>query len=285
MDVGGPRGDFNIRTGNSIYGPGVYDCGTAPPCIKGLHFPELGIKFVSIYEPVGNWTLDYEQATTFSWVKTPVSIYEPGGRILTSRHRMRLTIILVVALAASSCASRQRASSASSGVAGPALAQQLAETYLAHLPSQRISSDREALRQDFTRMFFTGFTDPGASLNGSDAAERGFEAGQKFRRHCNAQKIKQTMEAYGYVATEATGTWNVRFEVSSFRPRNAPDETWWLNGFGNTKYILSRNDKWTSQPILYRVSGFLSPIGGYGHLGGYIHEFYATKVVYIKDGG
>jgi len=123
---------------------------------------------------------------------------------------------------------KQRAGLTSSGLTGQALAQQQAEAYLAHLSSQPTSSECEDFRDDFTNMFFSGVTDPEGDIIGRDAAEHGFKAGQKFRRRCNAQEIKQMMEAYGYVATEAIGTWTVGFEVSCFCPRNTPDEGWWL---------------------------------------------------------
>jgi len=197
---------------------------------------------------------------------------------------MRLTFLLIIALATSSCVFKQRAGLTSSGLAGPALAQQEAESFLAHLSSEPTSSEREDFRHDFTNRFFSGFTSPNDCIIGSDAAEHGFKAGQKFRRHCNERDITRTMEAYGYVAAEAIGTWNVRFEVSCFCPRNTPDEAWWLSGFGNTKYILPKKGEKIDPPVLYRISGFLSPKGEYGHLGNSSHEFYATKVVYIKDG-
>ena len=198
---------------------------------------------------------------------------------------MRLLITLFAAILTSSCATNREVGLPSPRVAGPAVAQQQAEVYIANLSPQPMGSEREGIRQEFTRTFFSGFTDPTASLIGSDAAEHGFHAGQNFRRHCDASEVKKTMEDYGYVATEATGKWIVRFEVSVFRPRDVPDQGWWLEGFGDTRYIYPKKGEETNQPVYYHISGFLSPKGRYGHLGGYDHEFYATKVVYVKDGG
>src|SRR5262245_57583484 len=204
---------------------------------------------------------------------------------VVSRHRMRLLILLLIVALASSCTTQRRSEPASSRAAGPAIAQQLADAYIQRLSPQPAASEKEQIRQEFTGMFFSGFTSPDGSVIGRDAAERGFEAGQEFRRKCNASEVKKTMENYGYVATEAEGTWSVRFEVSCFTPRHASSEAWWLNGFGNTEYVLPKKEEKTDQRMLYRISGFLSPRGQYGHLGGYDHEFYATKVVYIKNGG
>ena len=47
-----------------------------------MTFSGPGIKLFLIYGPDGQWTDDYEQVTTFSWVKTPVSIHGPGVRVL-----------------------------------------------------------------------------------------------------------------------------------------------------------------------------------------------------------
>jgi len=85
MEPGCLKLDFNIRTGGSIYEPGVDDFGTAVWKIKDLRIFGPGQKIFSIYGPVGHWTVAYEQVTTFSWVKLPVSIYEPGVCILTRR--------------------------------------------------------------------------------------------------------------------------------------------------------------------------------------------------------
>jgi hypothetical protein len=197
---------------------------------------------------------------------------------------MRLLAILLVGILASSCASKQETGSPPPRVAGPDVALREAEAYLAKLSPQPADSEREEIRTEFTQMFFSGFTNPTGGLIGRDAAEHGFHAGQNLRRHCDAVMVRRIMEDYGYVATEATGTWAVRFEVSVFSPRDMPDQGWWLEGFGDTKYTYPKKGEETDQPVYFRISGFLSPKGRYGHLGGYEHEFYATKVVYVKDG-
>jgi hypothetical protein len=169
-------------------------------------------------------------------------------------------------------------------LSGRAEAQIKAEDYILHLKPEPTAAEKEDILQDFTTQFFQGFTDPDASILGRPAVERGFKEGQKFRRHCSELEVRHFMEDYGYTYVEETGTWTVRFEVSSFSPRSNPDGGWWLSYFGNTKADFPKDLNKLKNPIYYRVTGFLSPKGEYGHMGGSSHEFFATKIEYIKDG-
>lgn len=200
------------------------------------------------------------------------------GRILI----MRLWMISLLIIVTSSCATTRQP--ASSWVSGPARAQEEAEAYVLNLKPQPIASERDDILRDFTVEYFQGFTDPDARLIGPPAAKQGFQKGQSFRRHCNKAEVRRFMQDYGYTVTEASGTWAVRFEVSCFCPRNNPDEGWWLSYFGDTKVEIPEDDKKSDQAGHYQITGFLSPKGRYGHLGGYSHQFYATKIVYIKAG-
>jgi hypothetical protein len=164
------------------------------------------------------------------------------------------------------------------------LALRLADAYIGHLAFPPSAAEREEIRHAFAREFFSGFTGPDNHLIGSKAAVAGFKAGQEFRRKSSQARVMKTMEEFGYIATEAEGTWVVDFEVSCFRPRSQPDQSWWLSVFGGTKDVLPKREEPSSGPVLFHVSGFLSPKGQYGHLGAYEHEFYATKVVCIKGG-
>ena len=197
----------------------------------------------------------------------------------------QLLPLVTLALAVSGCVSHGTGDLSSSGVDGHSFAVQRADAYIKRLPLHGSSSEKEALHRRFIQMFFSGFTSPDASMvSGSDVAHRGFREGQDFRRHSNSAKIRQTMEAFGYVYTEAEGTWSTGFETSLFRPRSVPDQKWWLNEFGNTEYVVPKDAGNESEPVLYRIYGFLSPKGEYGHMGSYDHEFYPTKVVHIKRG-
>jgi len=192
--------------------------------------------------------------------------------------------ILLVVLLSTGCV-EHRSSVAHAPDSGPARAERLADAYIKQLAIAPSESERDEIRHVFTTQFFSGFTGPEDSLIGSKAAEAGFRAGQDFRRTSSASQVRRTMEEFGYVHTEAEGTWSTGFEVRLFRPRGTPNQRWWFEGFGDTKYVMPKDNENLSGPIYYRVTGFLSPKGQYGHLGGYDHEFYATSVVYLKSGG
>ncbi|MEA3213215.1 MAG: hypothetical protein QOE70_6272 [Chthoniobacter sp.] len=133
------------------------------------------------------------------------------------------------------------------------------------------------------RGFFTGFTNHTGSMSGGEDAElKGFKAGQEFRR-ANPDKLRDTFESFGYVATEAEGIWMAGFEQSGFKPRNSPEE-WWLSGMADTVSDLLEDQKIPDGGISIRITGYLSPRGSYGHLGSYDHEFYATKI-FKSNGG
>lgn len=142
--------------------------------------------------------------------------------------------------------------------------------------------DGDHIREDFIRHFFRGFTMPGATMRGgTEAGRRGFLAGQEFRR-ANPTRVRETMEGYGYTATEAEGTWTVFFEHSGFRPDSQPRQTWWLSYLGDTRSNIPKGMEIPEGGVHIRAAGFLSPSGHYGHLGGYDHEFFATTIFFQK---
>ena len=159
----------------------------------------------------------------------------------------------------------------------PAAVLRLADAYVGSLTNKQ-SQDKEEIREHFTRSFFQGFTMRGATMSGGTVAdERGFLAGQEYRQ-VNPTKIKETMEGFGYIDTEADGTWTVSFEHSGFRPQSQPAQTWWLSSFGDTRSDLPKDTKIPDQGVRIHVTGFLSPSGHFGHLGGYDHEFYTITI-------
>src|SRR6267143_6413918 len=58
----------------------------------------------------------------------------------------------------------------------------LADAYIASLAGQQ-RQDRDAIREDFSRNFFEGFTMPGAPMTPdlTEAGEQGLRAGRKYR--------------------------------------------------------------------------------------------------------
>jgi hypothetical protein len=159
----------------------------------------------------------------------------------------------------------------------------LADTCVSSLTDKQ-AQDKEEIREDFTRSFFQGFTMPGATMSGgTEAGRRGFLAGQEYRR-ANPTKTKETMEGFGYIATEANGIWTVSFEHSGFRPQSQPRQTWWLSSLGDTRSDLPKDTKIPDEGVHIHVTGYLSPSGHFGHLGGYDHEFYTTTISKIGGG-
>jgi hypothetical protein len=207
-------------------------------------------------------------------------------RIAPARHThpsMTARILLtVLALASAADAQIQK-------VAAPEAVAQLAEAYLGSLPSEEpLSRERAFVRDDFLRSFFSGFTRPGARMTGgTEAGRRGFAAGQEYWK-AHRDKLKETMEGFGYVATEAKGVYTSGFEHSGFRPTDRPNEEWWLSTLGNTESDLAKNSTIRKPRVAVRITGFLSPGRvngfGYGHMNQYDREFYATKISKL-DGG
>jgi hypothetical protein len=161
-----------------------------------------------------------------------------------------------------------------------------ADAYVNSLVSQPNSRRKLEIHHDFLRNFFAGFTNPEGWMEGGTEASRcGFQAGQEYRR-ANLAKLQETMEGFGYVTCEAEGNWTVRFEHSGFRPRGRPEEQWWvwLSPVGDIESDIARTAKTTRAGVDVRISGFLSPKGSYGHMGGSEHEFRATKISRINGG-
>jgi hypothetical protein len=111
----------------------------------------------------------------------------------------------------------------------------------------------------------------------SDATMRGFEAGQAYRRE-HPENLKQIFEGYGYTTIEADGWWKAGFEVSDFRSKKSPQESWWLTVIANEGDAQKVRVEARQEGVQVHVSGYLSPPGYYGHLGQSRRELFATSV-------
>ena len=161
-----------------------------------------------------------------------------------------------------------------------------ADAYFDSLPYAQRTPHRDKVRVDFLRGFFSGFVSPNGRIEGGTHNEywHGFQAGQAYRR-TNPAKLTETMEGFGYVATEAEGRWTVGFEHSGFRPLGRySGQHWWLSGLNDTAFEFTKDGKIPDDGISLHLIGFLSPKGQYGHLGGYDNEFYATKISKTNGG-
>lgn len=168
----------------------------------------------------------------------------------------------------------------------PKEAIQQADAYFASLPFAQRTPHRDKIRVEFLRGFFDGFVNPEGRITGGahDGNWHGFQAGQAYR-HANPAKLKESMEGFGYTATEAEGRWITGFETSLFSPLGSNSgQKWWLSGLNDTALKFDEGTTIPEDGILIRVFGFLSPKGQYGHLGVYDHEFYVTMISKTKDG-
>lgn len=162
----------------------------------------------------------------------------------------------------------------------PAVVDRLADSHFSSLAGQDRANE-DALRRDFSSGFFDGFTSlVGTIYGGTEARQRGFLAGQEYRRN-NPTRVKETMEEFGYSAVETEGDWTESFETKLFRPRNQPKQSWWFSCMGLGRPDIPKGMK--IQHVHIRAVGFLSPSGHYGHLGGYDHQFFATSISLIDD--
>jgi hypothetical protein len=192
---------------------------------------------------------------------------------------MRIPLLLLLALAAAHAAEPVDANPFEPKGVAPAAVARLADGYAKSLPQPE---KRAEAKRDFESTFLTGFTTPNVSLGSpSDAAAAGLKAGQAYRREHPA-KVKEILEGYGYVATEADGLWEAGFEVSEFKPAKNPKENWWITVLGEEGAALEGAERVHVEAsvdgVQVHVSGFLSPKGHYGHFGVGEREFIATSI-------
>jgi hypothetical protein len=196
-----------------------------------------------------------------------------------------LLLLLLVALAPARAAERAVANPYEPKEVFPPAVVKLAEAYVKSAPGK--AKAIEDPKRDFQRTFLLGFTTPNVSVgNPNDAEEKGLEAGKAYRRD-HPEKGKEILEGYGYVATEADGFWRAGFEVSDFKPKAKPKETWWITVLreeGAAREGAERvRVKQGIDGVQVHVSGFLSPPGHYGHFGVGQRELFATSITPAKS--
>ena len=76
-------------------------------------------------------------------------------------------------------------------------------------------------------------------------------------------------EAIGYTRQTVTGNYAVGYEESSLQISGEP-RRWWLS---ETPYLVQ-----SPKPGSLVVTGLVSPLGIYGHLGGYSHDILALEI-------
>jgi len=162
----------------------------------------------------------------------------------------------------------------------PLIVTEFARAYSASRTAKdKIASGRTEL-EEYSAYFFMGFThQQGGILNASDIDKAAYTQGQVYW-HDHPTERDAIFSGYGYRHIEAAGIWSRNFERSSFSPRNQNSENWWLSTLGDVAWEQLKPDQ--PNPIScrspVRIAGYLSPVGHFGHLGAYDHEFLATSV-------
>ncbi len=200
---------------------------------------------------------------------------------------MRPLLLILLTLATAHSAEPAPASRLEPKIPSPAVVFKLGEAYVKSLPpSGQPDGKLAGARRDFERSFLLGFTRPIATIgNPNDAEVHGLQAGLDYRR-AHPEALKEILEGYGYVATEADGVWRAGFEVSDFKPKENPNETWWITVLGDEGGAKARAERVHVERrvdgVVVHVSGFLSPEGHYGHFGVGQRELMATSITPAK---
>lgn len=142
------------------------------------------------------------------------------------------------------------------------------------------AEDRHRYVEGFAEGFKSGLTAPDATVTfGSNNREEAYVAGAEKGRDAalsqsddGADRI--TLLDFGFTKVTATGNVRHGHERSEFRPAGTK-EVWWLTLVVDEPkpYSATRNGRST-------MTGYLSPKKdglGYGHMGGYDHEFVVIK--------
>ncbi len=169
---------------------------------------------------------------------------------------------------------------AETNILAPPAVLRLANAYVARLPA----GQRTRARDDFLRSFFDGFISSKATTSGFSEAERqGFDAGKKYSVSLHPDKLKETMEGFGYVATEANGVWFVGIEWTDFHPNFHPKEVWDLEFLKKLPADVLK-DAQTKKGVAVRVTGFLGPGSVSGLRPHYDHTFLAIQISRVEGG-
>jgi hypothetical protein len=98
------------------------------------------------------------------------------------------------------------------------------------------------------------------------------------------QVIEEPEETYSYV--EASGHYIAGFETSCFYPCGSEEMWWVVSGELYDKYneVLPRQEKGRER-VFARISGMVSSLGRYGHLGGGDRALKVMQVYEIRQSG
>jgi hypothetical protein len=170
----------------------------------------------------------------------------------------------------------------------PAFVVRLADETIALTRSLAPIPDHATAVALFAQEFLDGFLEPGTQWpGGSGLGYEAMLAGQRLRLEQPA-RYDEVLRGYGYVPTEAEGTCATGFEASKFTPRREhkptnPEElmdaNWWVSGWSGLTGPPAPRVPGFGKPRVWtcRMTGWLSPRGGYGHMNQYGHQFLVVR--------
>lgn len=161
----------------------------------------------------------------------------------------------------------------------PDVVRPFAEAYARSPLAQQQPASASAATDDYARWFLQGFTHPGYGTQPvTDLRSDAYANGQIYAR-AHPSERDAVLAAYGYQAVERTGAWRRGFETTAFLPDDAEKESWWMTSYGGVGFsaIGLADSGGRHPPTRVRITGYLSPRGDYGHMGGYRYEVLVTS--------
>jgi hypothetical protein len=173
----------------------------------------------------------------------------------------------------------------------------------------------KTIRERHSQYFFSGFINvSGMPLGALDWSAIAYTSGQRYRR-AHSDELIQIMTDFGYVpVTAIEGRWVTGFETSRFNPAEHSDQSWWVSILDAAfRYLPDARAfappagaGWTRggvRDLRVRISGFLNRAcadrdapgqheqlphipgsGGFGHMGLYDCQIYATTIENLQVG-
>lgn len=157
----------------------------------------------------------------------------------------------------------------------PPVVKKYFEAYLTLHPNEKRRSMAKTLERQYAYYFLTGLTSPTETWSSGGIETDAYNQGQSYwKDHPNERE--KILASYGYVPVDAKGIWRCGFERDSFSPIGRKSEEWWISSFRGA----SRGNEFDlncDKMHFVRITGYVSPIGNYGHLGSYKREIFFTS--------
>lgn len=109
---------------------------------------------------------------------------------------------------------------------------------------------------------------------------------------CASSGISTRRPTSQYTPMTVTGTFQDGFEISCFTPDTSPGQSWWLetNDDFRRRYLALTIQADPDGPpgsrhppiVVVTIHGQCSPLGHYGHLGFYPHEFFVDQLLEMR---